>query len=341
MALGIRCLAGTFHYSLYPIPYPLINMQDQYGRVIDYLRISVTDRCDFRCRYCMPAEGVLKRTHAEMLSFEEISEIASAAIGLGIRKIRLTGGEPLVRKGIETLCRSLKSNPGLQELTLTTNGALLAGKAAVLRDAGVDRLNISLDTLREERFRAVTRSGSLSDTLRGIEAAEKAGFTGTKINAVLIGGFNDDEIPDLVALTRERDLSVRFIELMPIGEAAVWPKSAFLDAGIVPERVPELELIGSDGVAELYRLPGAIGKVGLIRPLSHSFCGRCSRIRLTADGMLKPCLHSNMEIPLRGLHGEQLREAIEYGIYQKPAQHYILRDGISGTGNRLMSEIGG
>lgn len=316
-------------------------MQDQYGREIDYLRISVTDRCDFRCRYCMPQDGIFKRTHAEMLSLEEISEIASAAIDLGIRKIRLTGGEPLVRKGIETLCRALRSNPGLRELTLTTNGALLTEKAAMLKDAGVDRLNISLDTLQEERFRSITRIGALQHTICGIEAAEKAGFTGTKINTVLIGGFNDDEIRDLVELTRERDLNVRFIELMPIGEAAFWPKSAFLDAGIVPERVPELEAIGSDGVAELYQLPGAAGKVGLIRPLSHSFCGKCSRIRLTADGMLKPCLHADAEIPLRGLHGEELREALKYGIYHKPAQHHILRDGISGTESRLMSEIGG
>ena len=316
-------------------------MLDRFNRSIDYLRISVTDRCDFRCRYCMPENGIQKRKHSEILTVEEISEIAFAAIELGIRKIRLTGGEPLVRKGIETLCQNLRSNPYLKELTLTTNGALLSQYASVLKDSGVDRLNISLDTLREDRFRSITRVGSLRDTLKGIEAADQAGFTGTKINAVLIGGFNDDEIPDLVGLTRDRDLSVRFIELMPIGEAANWPASAFLDAKTVLEKVPELQLMETDGVAEIYQLPGAIGKVGLIRPLSHSFCGMCSRIRLTADGMLKPCLHSDLEIPLRGLHGDALTEAIKSGILRKPAQHYINRDGISGTGNRYMNEIGG
>ena len=316
-------------------------MKDQFGREIDYFRISLTDRCGFRCRYCMPQEGVPKREHAEILSLEEIAEIASAAIECGIRKIRLTGGEPLVRKGIETLCRNLKQQPDLHELTLTTNGALLAEKAAVLKEAGVDRLNISLDTLRQDRFRYITRCGNLNDTLRGIQSAEDAGFRGTKINTVLIGGFNDDEIPDLVNLTREKDISLRFIELMPIGEARIWPKSVFLDAAVVLQRVPELEPVGSDGVAELYRLPGATGTVGLIRPLSHSFCRSCSRVRLTADGMLKPCLHSDMEIPLRGLHGNALTEAVKEGIFRKPAQHHINRDGISGTVNRLMSQIGG
>ena len=316
-------------------------MIDQFGRSIDYLRISVTDRCDFRCRYCMPENGISKRTHADILRLEEIAEIADAAVSLGIRKIRLTGGEPLVRKGIETLCGKLKENPDLKELAITTNGALLSEKAQILKDSGVDRLNISLDTLREDRFRSITRCGELSNTLSGLDAAEKAGFRGTKINAVLIGGFNDDEFKDLVELTRNRDLTVRFIELMPIGEAAHWPSNTFLDAGTVPEQVPELQPLGSDGTAELYQLPGAVGKVGLIRPLSHSFCGSCSRIRLTADGMLKPCLHSDREIPLRGLHGEELLSALKEGIYRKPARHYIDRDGISGTGSRYMNEIGG
>ncbi|MBQ6504616.1 MAG: GTP 3',8-cyclase MoaA [Flexilinea sp.] len=316
-------------------------MKDQFNRTIDYLRISVTDRCDFRCRYCMPENGITKRRHADILTLEEIAEIADAFIDLGISKIRLTGGEPLVRKGIAELCRQLKSNHFLKELALTTNGTLLPQYADILKNSGVDRLNISLDTLREDRFRSITRVGNLRETLKGIEAAERAGFTGTKINTVLIGGFNDDEITDLVGLTRDRDLTVRFIELMPIGEAARWPGTAFMDANVVTERVPELQYLGSDGVAELYRLPGAVGTVGLIRPLSHSFCGACSRIRLTADGMLKPCLHSDLEIPLRGLHGEKLISALKDGICRKPARHYIDRDGVSGTEKRLMSEIGG
>ena len=308
---------------------------------MDYLRISVTDRCDLRCRYCMPEAGILKRRHAEILSFEEIDEIAGAAVSCGIRKIRLTGGEPLLRRGIGSLCRMLKDHTGLQELTLTTNGTLLAGMADELGNAGVDRLNISLDTLREDRFRYVTRNGNLRDTLDGIKAAEAAGFRNTKINTVLIGGFNDDEIGDFLALTRDHELTVRFIELMPIGEAAGWEGSAYLSADVIPARFPELLPAGKDGVAELYRLPGAAGRVGLIRPLSHSFCGNCSRIRLTADGMLKPCLHSDMEIPLRGLHGNELLSAVRDGIYHKPARHYIDRDGISGTRDRRMNEIGG
>ena len=316
-------------------------MKDQFGRTINYLRISVTDRCNFRCRYCMPEQGVTKRSHNDILTLEEIAEIADAAMALEIIKIRLTGGEPLVRRGIEELCRKLKSNHNLKELTLTTNGSLLPEKAVILKQSGVDRLNISLDTLREERFRSITRCGSLGNVLQSIDAAEAAGFEGTKINTVLIGGFNDDEIPDIVGLTRDRALNVRFIELMPIGEANKWPKSAFMNAETVLERVPELKRIGTDGAAELYQIPGAAGKVGLIRPLSHNFCGECSRIRLTADGMLKPCLHSDMEIPLRGLHGEELLSAIREGICNKPARHYINRDGISGTENRTMNEIGG
>ena len=289
----------------------------------------------------MPEKGIAKRRHSDILSLEEINEIAAAAVDCGIRKIRLTGGEPLVRKGIEMLCVSLRSHPELQELTLTTNGALLAEHARMLKDAGVNRLNISLDTLREDRFRRITRFGTLQDTLDGITAAERAGFHGTKINTVLIGGFNDDEIADFVKLTIDRDLTVRFIELMPIGEAAGLQNSSYLNAEAILRKVPHLERVGNDGVSEIYRLPGAHGSVGLIRPLSHSFCSSCSRIRLTADGMLKPCLHSDLEIPLAGLHGKDLLEAVRNGILQKPARHYISHDGISSTRSRLMNEIGG
>lgn len=316
-------------------------MIDQFGRTVNYMRISVTDRCDFRCRYCMPEQGVYKRSHKDILSLEEICEIVSAAAACGISKIRLTGGEPLVRKGIDILCRKIKNTPGIKELALTTNGAQLADCAQKLKLSGVDRLNISLDTLNPSKFRSITRCGDLEGTLRGIEAAEEAGFQHTKINTVLIGGFNDDEIADLVGLTKKKDLTVRFIELMPIGEARGWPGSAFLNAESVLQSVPELKPLGSDGVAEIYQLPDAVGKVGLIRPLSHSFCGSCSRIRLTSDGMLKPCLHSDTEIPLRGLHGNSLAESIRKAIYHKPARHNILRDGTSGTENRFMNEIGG
>lgn len=315
-------------------------MQDQLGRKISYLRLSVTDLCDLRCVYCMPEHGVPKRAHHEICSLEELRNMTAAAVSLGVRKVRVTGGEPLVRRGVAELCRMLRGLPGLEELCITTNGILLPELAEPLRAAGVDRLNVSLDTLRPERYHEITRVGALSDVLRGLEAAERAGFQHTKLNCVLMGGVNDDEIADFIRLTKERPLSVRFIELMPMGICARWDKARFLPAKTVLDRVPELEPVGSDGVSLLYRLPGALGTVGLIEPMSHAFCSNCSRIRITADGKLKPCLHSETEIPLRGLSGEALCEAIMRGVAMKPKQHELTRDGESRAG-RGMNEIGG
>ena len=314
-------------------------MTDGCGRTIDYLRLSVTDLCNFRCRYCMPPEGVEKRDHREILSVEELVEIAAAAVECGIRKIRLTGGEPLVRRGILEICRGLRAIPDLEELCLTTNGSLLAEYAASLRAAGVDRLNISLDTLRPDRFAAMTRRGTLADTLAGIAAAETAGFSGLKLDTVLIGGFNDDEIGDFVRLTRHHPWSVRFIELMPMGPCAGWERSCFLPGDAVLRTCPALEPEGTDGVARRFRLPGAPGTVGLISPVSHEFCEECRRVRVTADGRLKGCLHSAEELPLRGLHGPALREAIRQGIRTKPARHH-LTERRSDT-PRTMNRIGG
>lgn len=315
-------------------------MQDTFHREIRYLRISVTDLCNYRCRYCMGEDGVDRLAHADILSFEEIAEIAAAAVRLGVEKIRLTGGEPLVRRGITGLAEQLRAIEGLRELTLTTNGSLLGRYAKGLRAAGVDRLNISLDTLRPDRFRSITRVGTLSDVLDGMRAAEDAGFTKTKLNVVLIGGFNDDEIADFVALTRDRDLSVRFIELMPIGCSAGWDRRCFLSSEAVLRAVPALEPVSTDGVAALYRVPGYAGTVGLIPPMSHKFCADCSRIRLTADGKLKPCLHSADEYPLRGLHGDALTEAIRAAILSKPKEHTM--DCLHPSAAvRRMYEIGG
>ena len=314
-------------------------MTDGCGRTIDYLRLSVTDRCNYRCRYCMPEAGVCKREHRDMLSFEELFEVASACVRCGVRKIRLTGGEPLVRRGIVELCRLLRTIPGLEELCLTTNGSLLPALAAPLRDAGVDRLNISLDTLRPERFAQMTRLGQLSDVLTGIEAAEAAGFHDLKFDTVLIGGFNDDEIPDFAEWSRTHPWEMRFIELMPMGPCADWDKSCFLSADTVLSRLPELEQIESCGVARRYRLPGAAGTIGLISPVSHDFCAQCRRIRVTADGKLKGCLHSAEELPLRGLHGAELEAAIRRGIAQKPQRHH-LAERKSDT-PRNMNQIGG
>ena len=314
-------------------------MIDQYGRTIDYLRLSVTDLCNYRCRYCMPEEGVAKGPHGSVLSVEECGEIARAAVKLGVRKIRVTGGEPLVRRGILDICRTLRAIPELEELCLTTNGSLLPELARPLREAGVERLNISLDTLMPERFREITSRGTLEEALSGIRAAEDAGFQTLKLDTVLMGGVNDDEIGDFLQLTREHPWEVRFIELMPMGPCAAWPKERFLPVTAVLKRFPELEEIAPSGVARRYRLPGAVGTVGLIAPMSHEFCGDCRRIRVTADGRLKGCLHSREEISLRGLHGGALEAAIYQGILQKPRGHH-LAEHTSDT-PRTMNEIGG
>ena len=314
-------------------------MRDSCGRTIDYLRLSVTDLCNYRCQYCMPPEGVEKRLHSDILSIEELAEIAAAAVRCGVKKIRLTGGEPLVRRGLPDLCRMLRAIPGLAELCLTTNGSLLPQLARPLRDAGVDRLNISLDTLRPDRFAAMTRLGTLQDVLAGIKAAEAAGFRNLKFDTVLIGGFNDDEIEDFVNLSREHPWEMRFIELMPMGPCAGGDRSRFLPAETVLDRMAELEPIEAQGVARRYQLPGALGTVGLISPVSHDFCADCRRIRVTADGKLKGCLHSREEIPLRGLHGQALEDAVRRGILHKPERHHLTER--SSDTPRNMNQIGG
>ena len=317
-------------------------MFDAYERKIEYLRISLTDRCNLRCRYCMPQEGVPRRDHAEILSLEEIGEIVSAAAELGITKIRLTGGEPLVRRGVVELCGRLSAVPGIRELTLTTNGLLLPGMAKELKAAGVRRVNISLDTLDPEKYAWITRGGALEDALRGVRAALDAGLVPVKLNTVLIGGFNDGEIPALCALTETLKVELRFIELMPLGESRAFPPEAYLRAETVLEREPRLtRTAGDGGIAERYRLPGAAGSVGLIRGLDRAFCARCNRIRLTPDGHLKPCLHSAEEIALRGLHGEALRRAIAEAITRKPPDHGALSATARSRTERYMNQIGG
>ena len=314
-------------------------MRDANGRTIDYLRLSVTDLCNYRCQYCMPPSGVQKRDHRDILSVEECGEIARAAVSCGVRKIRLTGGEPLVRRGILDICRLLRSIPGLEELCLTTNGSLLPEMALSLREAGVDRLNISLDTLCPDRFALMTRLCTLEDVWSGIRAAEEAGFSNLKLDTVLIGGFNDDELGSFLDLTLEHPWEIRFIELMPMGPCSAWEKSCFLPVDTVLDRYPQLQELDSQGVARRFRLPGAQGTIGLISPVSHGFCQNCSRIRVTADGKLKSCLHSQEEIPLRGLHGQALENAIRQGILQKPLRHH-LAEGPSET-PRNMNQIGG
>lgn len=315
-------------------------MLDGEGRLIEYLRLSVTDRCNCRCTYCMPAGGVPMLGHRDILSFEELTEVVAACAQLGVRKVRLTGGEPLVRRGLPELVRMIRAVPGVEELAMTTNATLLAPVAAELHHAGLDRLNVSLDTLDAARYAELTRGGSLEDALAGLAAARDAGFSHTKVNCVLMGGVNDADVPRLAELARTEPIDVRFIELMPMGPCAGWPKARFVPAETVLGAVPGLQPLRRDGVAELWHAPGWVGNVGLIRPMSHRFCDGCSRIRVTADGRLKPCLHSAAEIPLRGLHGEALLAELRRGIAAKPAYHHMDQDHASQSA-RDMNEIGG
>jgi cyclic pyranopterin phosphate synthase len=314
------------------------SMKDAFGREITYLRLSVTDRCNQRCLYCRPKEGMAKRGPADILSIEEIEEVVHAAVRSGIKKVRITGGEPLARRGILDICRRVAHTPGLEELCLTTNGTLLPELAGELRAAGVSRLNISLDSLNAATYRTVTSHGNLEDALKGLDAALASGFESVKVNAVLIGGVNDSEIESLVALTR-RGLHVRFIELMPIGECAGWGRARFVANEAVLKAVPDLKSAGEDGVARLYRLTGAEGTVGLINPVSDNFCLSCNRIRITSNGMLKPCLYAADEFNLRGLQGDALKRAIGEAVLKKARRHALATG--NGGGPRNMNAIGG
>lgn len=317
-------------------------MLDSYGREISYLRMSVTELCNLRCRYCMPADGICKKAHEDMLTEDEMSQAVRAAAALGIKKLRVTGGEPLVKKNIVSICRRCAETDGIKELCITTNGVLLPALAKPLREAGVSRVNLSLDTLDEAKFKYITRIGTLSQTLDGLHAALEAGFDRVKINAVLIGGFNDGEIPALAGLTRRYPVDVRFIELMPMYDSGDFGPEAFIPYTKVLEALPELEALPSDGgVARLYRLPGAQGSVGLISPVSAHFCAQCSRLRLTADGKLKPCLHSSAEYSLKGLNYDGMLETIRAAILAKPAWHGELSAESRSRAGRCMNQIGG
>lgn len=314
-------------------------MRDGFGREITYLRLSITDLCNLRCVYCMPPEGVDKRGHGDLLSFEEIVDAARCAVSLGVSKIRISGGEPLVRRGVVSLCESLSSLG--TELAMTTNGTRLAAMAGDLARAGLHRVNISLDTLREDRYREITRGGELADVLRGIDAAEAAGLAPIKINTVLMRGVNDDEIEDIAALTMRRNIDVRFIELMPIGPMRDRAPSASVGGAEVLSRLGDVEALGGSGVAMMYKMRGAMGRVGLIDPVSGCFCAECTRLRLTADGRLKPCLHSRDEISIKGLSGRELEDAFIRAAGAKPKDHGGLSDGRVSASARGMDRIGG
>ena len=317
-------------------------MIDQFGRNITYLRISVTELCNLRCRYCMPADGVCKKDRADMLTEDEMIQAVEAAASLGITKLRITGGEPLVKKNIVSICRRAAAVPGIQEVCLTTNGILLPQLAKPLQAAGVRRLNLSIDTLNPEKYSYITRNGSLEDFWKGFHAAMDAGFEKIKLNAVLIGGFNDDEIEPLAELTRQYPVDMRFIELMPMCDSAEFGSEAYIPDARVLEALPEAIPVPKDGgVAKLYRLPGALGNIGLISPVNAHFCGDCNRIRLTADGKVKPCLHSNVEYALKGLDFAGMRGQLEKAIWNKPAWHGNLDAVHRSQAGRNMNQIGG
>ena len=317
-------------------------MLDAYGRKITYLRLSVTELCNLRCRYCMPEDGVCKKRHEEMLTEEEMLCAVEAAASLGVTKLRITGGEPLVKRNILSICRRAAAVEGIGEVCLTTNGLLLPQLAQPLREAGVRRVNLSLDTLDEKKYTYITRRGSLRQALDGLEAALDAGFERVKLNTVLIGGFNDDEIPALARLTQRYPVDVRFIELMPMYDSGDFGPKAYLPGSVVTEHLPELKpQPDGDGVAKLYRLPGALGNVGIISPISAHFCGACNRIRLTADGKLKPCLHSTLEYSVKGLDFAGMQALLRQVILEKPRWHGELSVDHRSQAGRNMNEIGG
>lgn len=336
--------------------------RDSFGRRIDYLRISLTDRCNLRCVYCMPEEGVRWRSHEEILTFEEIERFSAIAVEEGISKIRLTGGEPLVRRGVVDHVRRLKSLTGLDEIALTTNGTLLSRYAEPLAEAGLSRVNISLDSLDEEVYSRITRGGRLKDALAGMDAALAVGMGPVKVNTVVVRSLNQDLFA-FARMTLTRPLHVRFIEYMPIGEAdagcggpeAGWKKSSFMSADEILEVVSSAgaragfgellpvskdEAPGGWGPARYYEFAGAAGTVCVISPLSHHFCGECNRLRLTADGRVRPCLFCDEELDARAVlrmgSEEDVREVIRAALRCKPEGHGMRVGTVRG-----MSQIGG
>ncbi len=317
-------------------------MKDSFNRDIKYLRISVTELCNLRCQYCMPEEGIPKKSHESMLRNEDMVSIAKAAASLGIEKIRITGGEPLVKRGIVQLCKDISSINGIEELCLTTNGIMLENMAQPLKDAGVTRINLSLDTLKADKYKKITRTGCFEEFMKGYNALKEAKFDKVKINVVLIKGFNDDEIEDFVELTRNEDIEVRFIEMMPIGRDLKFDFGEYMPCEEVLKKVPELE--GEEevsGVAELYKLPDGEGRVGLIKPISCDFCESCNKIRITSDGKIKPCLHLEKEYNIKGLNFEEMTEVLKTAIFEKPERREELGHGQLSQAGRNMNQIGG
>ena len=330
---------------------PTDTIRDHSGREINYLRISVTDRCNLRCRYCMPPEGIERKSHDDILRYEEISQVVRAVVPSGLTRVRLTGGEPLVRPQVPTLVRMLGEVEGLLDVALTTNGQLLAKFAHELRAAGLSRINISLDSLRPERYREMTRGGELQPVLESLDASRDVGFSPIKVNAVVIRGMNDDEVTGFARLTLDQPYDVRFIEFMPMGDVGLWSQEAVVpeaETRALVEEVGPLERADSPATSrggEAWRLPGAKGTVAFISPVSEPFCGRCNRLRLTSDGLLRPCLLSDRTVDLRavvrgGGTDEDIRRAFQEAAAVKPDGHH-LGEGDQCRVRTPMTSIGG
>lgn len=317
-------------------------MKDLYGREINYLRLSVTDKCNLRCLYCMPKDGVRLLSHENVLTNEELILACKVAVSLGITKIRVTGGEPLIKKNIIEILKNIRNIDGLKELCITTNGTLLKKYAKKLYDIGVDRINISLDTLDKDKYKYITRIGNFDDAWNGINEVLKYNFKKIKINTVLIGGFNDNEIEKLVKLIYDYDIDVRFIELMPMISEKFFGENAYIKGEDILKRFNNYDVIDSKrGVAKLYKLDGAKGNLGIITPVSNHFCAECCRLRVTFDGKLKPCLHSSDEISIKGLDEEKMKEKFIEAIRKKPESHDLLSAYSRSKANRNMNAIGG
>ncbi|MCH7933184.1 MAG: GTP 3',8-cyclase MoaA [Gemmatimonadetes bacterium] len=326
-------------------------MIDQFGRRVEYLRVSVTDKCNLRCVYCMPLDGLDWLKRESLLSYEEIASVLRTMAGMGLEKVRITGGEPLVRKDLPRLVEMVADIPEIVDISLSTNAVLLADQAQALRDAGISRVNVSLDSLQEERVDAIARRpGSFGRIMEGLDAAEAVGFDPIKINVVLIGGQNDDEIEEFALITRDRPWHIRFIELMPTGSNLELSANSFVSCQEALARIRRMGSIepvegpAGNGPATYFRFPGAAGTVGVITPMSHNYCDRCNRMRLTADGQLRPCLfgsiQTNLRDPLRA--GEDLVPLIEETLRIKPERHYLIQGSAEGSGGLVaLSQTGG
>ncbi|HPK21251.1 MAG TPA: GTP 3',8-cyclase MoaA [Smithella sp.] len=330
-------------------------MLDKYSREINYLRVSITDRCNLRCIYCRPKEGVALHGHEDILRYEEMIRVISLAVKMGLIKVRLTGGEPLVRRGFVDFVADLNKIEGLKDISLTTNGILLEQFAQGIFDAGIRRINVSLDSLNPDKYGQITRGGRLEDVLRGIARAEEIGFSPIKINTVAIKGFNDDEALDFARLAQEQPFQVRFIELMPVGKTTLDYGEDYMPGAqlikIIRQRYA-LEPVKnkknrSDGPAKIFKIKGGRGEIGFINPVSDHFCSTCNRMRLTSDGKLRACLLNEAEVDLKKALREncsdaELEKLIWDAVLLKPRQHDIVcTENSLRKCSRNMSEIGG